>query len=552
MTKATHRPRVLLVLFAAAVLTAGLMALVGAKPAWAELDFTQAQNYPVGPYPTYPTDLTAADFDGDGNAADLAVAIPNSTTADTLGNVAVLSNEGDGTFAAARNVTAGISPLSVTSADFDRDGKEDLAVANGSNVSISLSNGDDTFQEAKYFPVGSGATQVTTGHFNDDGAVDFVDLAVASLGSDAVSVLLGNGDGTFRAARNFEVGDSPVSVTSGDFDGDGKADLATADDPRNPSSSNIADSVSVLLGNGDGTFKDAWRFTFPVGPDNHANPQQVVSADFDGDGKADLAVANHGGGDIGGTGCCNRGYVMVLSSNGDGTFSESYYIDNAPGMWRPDSLATADFDQDGVADLAIAQETNPDRGVVAVSLGNGDGTFNEGVAFTADYYPTYVIAEDLNNDNYPDLAVANREAFDEGDSPRKVSVLLNIPPPGATTSNSGPSGTAGDPRPSFQLASSETNPSQAGNSAAAAGNTTRISVDPSGAQLNASSSGGASISSDGRYVVFTSTSPELVANDTNNRTDVFVRDRTTGTIRRVSVDSWGIRRMAHVTSLPAK
>ena len=531
-----YRSSAMLALFAATVLAAGLMAMVGAKPAWAEPNFTEAQNYPVGHYPTYPTDLTAADFDGDGTAADLAVAIPNSTTPDTLGNVAVFSNEGDGSFAAARNVTAGISPSSVTSADFDRDGKEDLAVANGSNVSISLSNGDDTFQAAKYFPVGGSPAQVITGHFNDDAVVD---LAVASLGSDAVSVLLGNGDGTFRAAKNFEVGDTPVSVTSGDFDGDGKTDLATADDPRNPASGNIADGVSVLLGNGDGTFKDAWRFSFPTGPDNHANPQQVVSADFDGDGKADLAVANHGGGDIGGNGCCNPGYVRVLLSNGDGTFSEGSYLDNAPGMWRPDSLTTADFDQDGIADLAIAQETNPDRGVVAVSLGNGDGTFNEAGAFTADYYPTFVIAEDLNDDNYPDLAVANREAFDQGDPFTKVSVLLNIPPPGATTSTSGPSRTAGEPQPSFQLASSETNASLADSSVAAAGSTTRISVDPSGAQLSTSSSGSASISSDGRYVVFTSTSSDLVANDTNNRTDVFVRDRTTGTTRRVSVDGSG-------------
>src|SRR5215211_6202097 len=357
MNTTFYRPRAMLALFAAAVLTAGLMAMVGAKPAWAELNFTQAQNYPVGPSSTYPTDLTAADFDGDGNAVDLAVAIPNRTTADTLGNVAVFSNEGDGTFAAAQNVTAGISPLSVISADFDRDGKEDLAVANGSsNVSISLSNGDGTFQSAKYFPVGGGAVQVTTGHFNDDGAVDFVDLAVASLGSDAVSILLGNGDGTFRAAKNFEVGDSPVSVTSGDFDGDGKADLATADNPYNPASGNIADSVSVLLGNGDGTFKDAWRFNFPVGPDNHTDPRQLVSADFDGDGKDDLAVANHGGGDIGGSGSCTPGYVRVLLSNGDGTFSAGQYLGNAPNMSRPDSLATADFDRDGIADLASAQE----------------------------------------------------------------------------------------------------------------------------------------------------------------------------------------------------
>jgi hypothetical protein len=531
----TDHPRVLLALFAAAVVAAGLIALMGAKPAWtAEPTFEPATNYPIDPNLNFNLrELAAADLDGDGNAADLAVA--GSASAETLGNVAVLSNNGDGTFAAARKDPAGISPSSVTDADFNRDGKEDLAVANSgsSNVSVLLSNGDGTFQAAKYFPVGSGG-QVTTGHFNDDGAVDFVDLAVASVASDAVSVLLGNGDGTFRAAKNFEVGDTPVSVTTGDFDGDGKADLATADDPYNPPSSNIADGVSVLLGNGDGTFKDAWRFTFPVGPDNHANPGQVVSTDFNGDGKADLAVANRGGGDIGGSGCCNPGYVRVLLSDGDGTFSVGQNLGNAPNMKRPASLTTADFDRDGIADLASAQEHLGGPGVVGVSLGKGDGTFNSATPFTTDWYPAFVIAEDLNDDNYPDLAVANRQA-----DPRNVSVLLNIPPPGATTSTSGPSGTAGEPQPSFQLASSETNPSLAGSSTAAAGNTTRISVDPSGAQLNTSLSTGASISSDGRYVVFTSTSPDLVANDTNNVTDIFVRDRTAGTTQRVSVDSSG-------------
>src|SRR5688500_18621058 len=86
-----YHARARLALFAATVLTVGLMALLGAKPAWAELNFTQAQNYPVGPYSTYPYEVTAADFDGDGNAADLVAAIPNSTPPDILGNVAVFS-----------------------------------------------------------------------------------------------------------------------------------------------------------------------------------------------------------------------------------------------------------------------------------------------------------------------------------------------------------------------------------------------------------------------------------------------------------------------------
>src|SRR5215210_5396866 len=109
-----NHPRVLLALFAAAVVVAGFIALMGAKPAWAaEPNFEPATNYPIDPNLNFSLrELTAADLDGDGNAADLAVA--GSASAETLGDVAVLSNNGDGTFAAARKVPAGMSPTSVT------------------------------------------------------------------------------------------------------------------------------------------------------------------------------------------------------------------------------------------------------------------------------------------------------------------------------------------------------------------------------------------------------------------------------------------------------
>jgi len=499
-------------LLAVAVLGAGLLALVGAKPAWAaEPSFAQAQNYPVGPY-SY--SVTAADFDGDGKDADLAVTTDDRTVESTLDNVAVLSGNGDGTFAAAQDFGAGLGPRAVISADFDRDGKADLAVLNGSdNVSVLLGNGDDTFRAARYYPVGDDPFEMTTADFNGDSKAD---LAVSNRGSDNVSVLLGNGDGTFGAAKNFAVGDYPVSVTSGDFDGDGIADLATADDPIRR---NIADSVSVLSGRGDGTFRDAQRFTFQINLNSWHNLRQVITTDFNRDGKADLAVATTSDG------------ISLLLGNGDGTFRAGQKLDgDYYGLWGSESLTAADFNHDGRVDIASASSSS-----VSVLTGRGNGAFNPAQRYSVDAYPAFIISEDLNGDNYADLAVSHGGSG--CCSSKVVSVLLNTPTsPPDTTITSGQSEPVDDPDVVFKLASSESASTLADSSVADAGDTTRASVDSSGAQVDISVSSSPSISADGRYVAFISTSPDLVEGDTNNATDVFVRDLQEGTTRRVSVD----------------
>jgi hypothetical protein len=139
---------------------------------------------------------------------------------------------------------------------------------------VLLGNGDGTFQPAQNFASGS-PFSVAVGDFNGDGKPD---LALANPASSSVSVLPGNGDGTFQAAQNFGVGTYPRSVVVGDFNGDGKPDLATAN--------GLGATASVLLGNGDGTFQAAQNF--PAGP----GPYSVAVGDFNGDGKPDLAVAD--------------------------------------------------------------------------------------------------------------------------------------------------------------------------------------------------------------------------------------------------------------------
>ncbi|MGA7396143.1 MAG: FG-GAP-like repeat-containing protein, partial [Solirubrobacterales bacterium] len=195
---------------------------------------------------------------------------------------------GDGTFGAATNFTAGALPLTVAIGDLNGDTKPDLAIANitSNNVSVLLGNGDGTFGAATNFTAGIGPRSVAIGDVNGDTKPD---LAVAnggsgSLGSGNISVLLGNGDGTFSAATNFAAGNAYRSVAIGDLDGDTKPDLTVA----NGGSGNVL----VLLGNGDGTFSAATKFAAGYAPFS------VATGDLNGDTKPDLAVANYGSNNV--------------------------------------------------------------------------------------------------------------------------------------------------------------------------------------------------------------------------------------------------------------
>jgi hypothetical protein len=262
-------------------------------------------------------------------------------------------------------------------------------------VSVLLGNGDGTFQPAVNYPVGSGARSVTVGDFNGDGKLD---LAVANLSDNNVTTLLGNGDGTFAAAGNYAVGTGAVSVAAGDFNGDGKLDLAVA----NFYSAN----VSVLLGNGNGTFQPLAFRTLPPG----LHPSSIALGDFNADGRLDLAVGKSLGTN-----------VSVLLGNGDGTFQDAvdYPTGNVP-YW----VTVGDFNGDGKLDLAVANEGSNN---VSVLLGNGNGSFATAVNYLAGGAPIALGAADFNGDGKVDLAVAN-EGTDN------VSVLLNTTKPATSTS----------------------------------------------------------------------------------------------------------------------
>ena len=246
------------------------------------------------------------------------------------------------------------------------------------------------------FPAGNFPNSVAVADLDGDG---FPDLVTANFGSDDVSLLLGNGDGSFQAAVSLGAGDGPFSVAVADLDRDGFPDLVTA----NFSS----DDVSVLLGNGDGSFRVAASFGAGNGPGS------VAVADLDGDGFPDLVTAaNLFFGDD----------VSVLLGNGDGSFEAAASL--RAGI-RPVSVAVADLDGDGCPDMVT---TNFDGDDVSVLLGNGDGSFQTALSFTIQgFAPRFVVVADLDGDGFPDLVTANRITG----SPFRdaVTVLLNLREP---------------------------------------------------------------------------------------------------------------------------
>jgi len=279
--------------------------------------------------PGFPWYVVTADFNGDGKL-DLAVSNYGNNS------LSVLLGNGDGTFQAPQTTPVGTNPAQVAVGDFNGDGKPDLAVSSVGNntVWVLLGNGDGTFQPPLIAPVGANPWYFAVGDFNGDGKLD---LAVDDYGclldcnsspSNTVTVLLGNGDGTFLPAPSLTVGNGPAGVAVGDFNGDGKVDLAVA---------NLNDNtLSVLLGNGDGTFQAPHTFADP----GMTHPYFVAVSDFNGDGKQDLVVTNH-----------LFATVSVLLGNGDGTFqaAQDFAVDNDPVY-----VTVNDFNGDAAPDLAVA------------------------------------------------------------------------------------------------------------------------------------------------------------------------------------------------------
>jgi FG-GAP-like repeat/Abnormal spindle-like microcephaly-assoc'd, ASPM-SPD-2-Hydin len=292
----------------------------------------------------YPITAAQADFNGDGKV-DMVVA---NWQDDSL---SVFLGNGDGTFQTPQTISlSSVSryPIGLVVGDFNNDGKADIAVGYESNsgVSVLLGNGDGTFQAPQTTAAGQLTYSLVVGDFNGDG---YLDVAANNFSTGTVNVLLGKGDGTFQTAVSYPTSSNAWFIQVADLNADGKLDLVTADF--------YGSDIDVLLGNGDGTFQTAVTYT------TGQTVVDVAVGDFNGDGKLDLIASSD-----------SDTNAYLLLGNGDGTFQAAQAI--AVGAAN-NEIAVSDLNNDGKLDFAVVTDT----GAVESLLGNGDGTFQAAQSF---------------------------------------------------------------------------------------------------------------------------------------------------------------------------
>ena len=405
--------------------------------------FLEPTNVPTGS--DDPRALVSGDFNSDGRV-DLATA----NLGDGMGDVSLLLGDGNGGFAAPITVTVsaysssftaaafGSSPVSLATADFNKDGNLDLAIADsGGNALVRLGNGNGTFQAPTALNA-PGQFSILTEDLNGDGALDVItnsfvllndgtgnfptatnfapdfqpilvragdlngdgilDLVTANESSNSVMTFIGHGDGSFQTPLHYIVGDKPGEIIVGDLDGNGTVDLAV---------SNLgSDHLSILLGTGNGEFLGGQSFPSTFSANQTTN--RVALTDFDGDGLLDLAAAN----------LLGNGNATVLKGQAFGKFSTPFDLTDQQGG----EVVAGDFNGDTKPDLAFIQKGSPrvKNDTIEVRLGNGNLTFDSSTTLSlldADYALNFTLAVDVDGNGTLDLVTANTGTDD-------VSVFL--------------------------------------------------------------------------------------------------------------------------------
>jgi hypothetical protein len=339
-------------------------------------------------------DLALYDVNGDGSL-DLVF-----TEGEGLG---VMLNQGDGTFGKVINSPAGVGVMGsdFVMGDFNGDGKVDVAFSFGA---IMLGRGDGTFEKpaVRYTNFGG---QLTAADVNGDKKLDLIGI------SGSVLVTLGNGNGSMDAARFFAAPGPWYQVQQmalGDFNNDGKVDIAAFENPEE-----FTAYTGILLGNGNGTFQPSLPSFAAFGD---AVIGGIAAGDFNHDGNLDLVVWNQA--------TQGMSQVAVYLGNGDGTFESPIFADAG---YLPVGMAVGDFNGDGKLDVAmldtcLSQETCSAGGVVTILLGDGNGTLTTGGTFGVGFSPNSIVAADFNNDGILDLAVANSGSNLDG----SISELIGV------------------------------------------------------------------------------------------------------------------------------
>ncbi len=311
------------------------------------------------------------------NSAVLSVVVNNGPSLSLSGTPTLCAFPGNTlTFATPTLYASGSGPMQIGTADFNNDGKNDFVSTNvnGNSISYYSGTGNGAFNAAVTYTTGIGPVSIVPADFNNDGNTDIA-FANSGVGVNSVSIMYNNGSGVFSSPVTFTVGLDPESLTAGDFNNDGKADLAVSNYSSN--------SISILLGNPSTTFNPAVNYAVGTGP------RGIICSDFNNDSFKDLAVANVGSSNI-----------SILYGSTSGTFNSAV---NYPANSGIINMADADFNGDGYKDIVTANTT---QNSISILLGSSSGTFAAAVNYTTTY-PYSIIASDINTDGKMDVTTFN-------------------------------------------------------------------------------------------------------------------------------------------------